>query len=55
MKKSQLYTDQDMDDFMGGNSMEFLGLLPGGKNRDRLEKFYEKHGMEPPKWFKESV
>lgn len=31
-------------DVMGLNAVRFFGLQKGGRNRDRLEKFYEKNG-----------
>jgi predicted TIM-barrel fold metal-dependent hydrolase len=54
MKKSGFYSDNDMDGFLGGNAMSFLGLLPGGKNRTRLQKFYKDHRIGLPKWFRET-
>ena len=41
-------------DSLGGNAMRFLGLHPGGKNRERLKTYYSNHDIEPPKWFKTS-
>jgi hypothetical protein len=55
MKTTGFYSDDGMDDFLGGNAMQFLGLLPGGKNRIRLEAFYKKNGIAHPKWFEESA
>jgi len=45
------YTPEDVDDFLGGNALRFLGLLPEGKNRERLAKFYQNHDISPPAWF----
>ncbi len=51
LKHSNLFTDAEIEDSLGGNAMNFLGLLPGGKNRQRLQNFYTKKGITPPKWF----
>ena len=50
--KEVLFTDEEIAGFLGGNALNFLGLLPGGQNRDRLEKFYKREGIAPPEWFK---
>lgn len=55
MHSTRFYKDGEMDAFLGGNAMSFLGLLPGNKNRNRLETFYKKYGIDPPKWFAESM
>jgi len=52
LKHVNPFTDEEIDDFLGGNALKFLGLLPGGKNRERLEKFYKKKEIDPPEWFK---
>jgi len=31
--------------------MKFLGLMPGEKNQERLDKFYKKHNIKLPAWF----
>jgi predicted TIM-barrel fold metal-dependent hydrolase len=54
LRHKNLFTDTEIDDFLGGNALRFLGLLPGGKNRRRLEKFYECKNIELPEWFKAS-
>ena len=40
--------------FLGGNAAAWLGLK-GGRNRDRLDKFYANSGLDttkyPPPWF----
>lgn len=51
MKRTGFYDEDEISDFLGGNAMAFLGLLSGGKNRIRLEKFYQKQGIPLPKWF----
>jgi len=45
----------DIDNFLGGNAMKFLGLLPGMQNRTRLESFYTNHNIDPPRWFTETL
>jgi predicted TIM-barrel fold metal-dependent hydrolase len=54
LKHDNLFTDKEIEDFLGGNAMRFLGLLPGRRknNRKRLKEFYEKNGIDPPDWFK---
>ena len=54
LKHNGLFTDEEFEDFLGGNSMKFLGLLPGGKNRERLTAFYSNHTIDPPEWFTSS-
>ena len=51
LKSDNLFSDQAIEDFLGRNALKFLGLLPGEKNRARLEKFYHKHSITPPEWF----
>jgi predicted TIM-barrel fold metal-dependent hydrolase len=52
MNKSKLYSENEIEAFLGGNAFNFLGLLPGGKNRIRLEKFYKRNHIDPPEWFR---
>jgi predicted TIM-barrel fold metal-dependent hydrolase len=58
LKHRNLFTNEEIDDFLGGNAVKFLGLLPkAGKrkkdgNWERLKKFYKNHKIDPPKWFK---
>jgi predicted TIM-barrel fold metal-dependent hydrolase len=57
----QIFTPQDMTQFLGGNALEFLGLLPLGSatttgwtgNRERLDAFYRRNGITPPDWFQQ--
>lgn len=44
------FSEAEIADFLGGNALRFLGLLPGGKNRARLAEFYGRHGITPPEW-----
>lgn len=37
--------------FMSGNARRFLGLLPGGENRNRLYQFYTRNELELPGWW----
>ncbi|MHC5037887.1 MAG: amidohydrolase family protein [Planctomycetota bacterium] len=46
-----LFSEEEIADFLGGNALRFLGLTPGGKNRERLRAFYRTHGINPPAWF----
>ena len=52
LKHELLFTDDEIKDFLGGNALRFLGLLPGGKNRQRLKILYQNHKITPPLWFK---
>lgn len=52
LKNEDLFSDAEIDDFLGWNALNFLGLLPNGKNRARLEKFYNDEGIKPPEWFR---
>lgn len=52
LQDGNLFTDEEVEDFLGGNALRFLGLLPGEKNRERLAKFYADHNIEPPGWYK---
>lgn len=40
--------------FLWGNALNFLGLLPGNKNRERIKKYYESKEITLPKWFTET-
>ncbi|MGB3340730.1 MAG: amidohydrolase family protein, partial [bacterium] len=51
LKHNNLFSDKELEDFLGGNALRFLGVLPGGQNRDRLLTFYKKHNIKKPKWF----
>ena len=56
---NDIFTDEEMADFLGGNTLRFLGLLPletkpqdgWTENRKRLKDFYERNDIEPPDWF----
>jgi len=52
LQSTSLFTDEEIDDFLGQNALRFLGLLSGGMNRKRLATFYEKNNIDPPEWFK---
>jgi predicted TIM-barrel fold metal-dependent hydrolase len=51
-----------VDDFLGGNALRFLGLLPLDTpsaevwtgNRVRLGDYYARNGITPPQWFVET-
>jgi predicted TIM-barrel fold metal-dependent hydrolase len=54
-----IFTDEQIEDFLGGNALRFLGLLPLGtdpgvgwtKNRERLQRFYDDNNINAPDWF----
>jgi hypothetical protein len=50
-----MFTEDDIQNFLGGNSLKFLGLLPGEQNRERISNFYNKHNITPPNWFQETA
>ena len=53
---------EQVDDFLGGNALRFLGLLPLDTpttegwtgNRMRLGDYYARNGITPPQWFVET-
>jgi len=51
LEKAGLYDQTTLDRFRGVNALEFLGLLPGGMNHQRLDRFYQSNGINPPSWF----
>jgi predicted TIM-barrel fold metal-dependent hydrolase len=55
LRQADFYTEKEIEDFLGGNALEFLGLVPGGKNRERLKDFYAKKKIAPPKWFTDTA
>ena len=38
-----------IDEIFGGNAARFLGLSRGEANRDRLESYYRRHGLDSAK------
>jgi predicted TIM-barrel fold metal-dependent hydrolase len=60
--ESGIFTVKEMRDFLGGNALRFLGLLPPSKkektrwskNRVRLRAFYRKNRIRQPRWFREA-
>jgi predicted TIM-barrel fold metal-dependent hydrolase len=56
---NNIFSENEIDDFLGGNALRFLGLLPVGteqkkgwsQNRERLKSFYKTNHIEPPEWF----
>jgi predicted TIM-barrel fold metal-dependent hydrolase len=51
LRQADFYAGEEIEDFLGGNALEFLGLLPGGKNRERLKDFYTRKKIPLPYWF----
>jgi predicted TIM-barrel fold metal-dependent hydrolase len=57
--EDNIFTSHEIEDFLGGNALHFLGLLPLGtppevgwtRNRTRLQRFYESNHIDPPGWF----
>lgn len=55
----QIFNTQDINHFLGGNALEFLGLqslaiapaLGWTGNRKRLDAFYRRNSMTSPGWF----
>ncbi len=48
--KADMYDESEFDGFRGGNAMEFLGLLPGAKNWQRLVRFFNEQHVGLPGW-----
>jgi predicted TIM-barrel fold metal-dependent hydrolase len=46
-----LFSSEEIENFLGGNALKFLGLYKGSKNFERLKRFYKKANINPPKWF----
>jgi predicted TIM-barrel fold metal-dependent hydrolase len=51
LTEAELFSEDELEDFRGGNALEFLGLLPGAENYERLRSFYRANGTTPPAWF----
>lgn len=52
LKDGNLFSNQELEDFLGGNALNFLGLYKDSKNYKRLEQFYIDNSIEQPEWFK---
>lgn len=46
----EAFGENECAKFMGLNAAKFLGLMPGQRNRQRLEAFYDKHEIKTPLW-----
>ncbi len=42
--------DAAVQKFLGGNAMRFLGLVKGGKNAERLARYYAAKNLPKPDW-----
>ena len=57
-----IFDKKAMRDFLGGNALRFMGVLPPSrkargrwsKNWKRLKSFYRKNRIRQPKWFREA-
>jgi predicted TIM-barrel fold metal-dependent hydrolase len=62
LEEGNIFDPKDMKDFLGGNALRFMGLLPPSrkdktrwsKNWKRLNLFYRKNRIRPPKWFRDA-
>jgi predicted TIM-barrel fold metal-dependent hydrolase len=52
LKENNLFSDEEIDAFLGGNALKFLCLNRGESNWNRLKSFYKKHHITPPDWYK---
>jgi predicted TIM-barrel fold metal-dependent hydrolase len=52
LKHEDNFNNVEIQNFLGGNALKFLGLYKGSKNLKRLEKFYKDQYINPPEWFK---
>ena len=50
LKHDGLFSVHEIKNFLGGNAVRFLGLLPGNKNHERLLTFFKKHNIKRP-WY----
>jgi predicted TIM-barrel fold metal-dependent hydrolase len=63
LEEGGIFNKKEMQDFLGGNALHFLGLLPPSKkakgrwsrNWKRLKSFYRKNRIQPPKWFRDAT
>ena len=44
------FNQKEIDDFLGINAVKFLGLNKTGKNRKRLQNFYNQNSIGNPAW-----
>jgi predicted TIM-barrel fold metal-dependent hydrolase/UDP-2,3-diacylglucosamine pyrophosphatase LpxH len=57
LHEAEVFPGEQIRDFLGGNALRFLGLLPLGtspgwtRNRERLAAFYQRNQIAPPRWF----
>ena len=51
LTEAKLFSEDELENFRGGNALEFLGLLPGAESYERLRSFYRANGTTPPAWF----
>lgn len=51
LKHNDLFDEEEIENFLGGNAIKFLGLQSGGKNRIRLKTFYQNNDITPPDWY----
>lgn len=62
LEEGKVFNPKEMRDFLGGNALRFMGLLPPSrkdkgrwsKNWKRLKSFYRKNRIRPPKWFRDA-
>ena len=50
LKYKNLFSISEIEDFLGGNSLRFLGIKKGSKSYLRLKDFYEQNKIEYPNW-----
>ena len=48
---SDHFSESETNLFIGQNAVKFLGLQPGGKNRERLYQFYTRNELQFPQWW----
>jgi len=51
LRHDDLFLDEDIEYFFGGNAINFLGLNRGDPPRKKLEAFYQDHTITPPAWW----
>jgi predicted TIM-barrel fold metal-dependent hydrolase len=50
---SERFSAEWTEQFMGRNAMAFLGLAPGDRNHERLDRFYEENDIATPSWWQD--
>jgi len=50
LKHNGLFNETEIENFLGGNAINFLGLNKGDKTNKRLKNFYRQNSIKSPTW-----